>query len=115
MRMKFYFCIMNVIQNIKKLRIEKNINQDVIAMALGFDVSNWNKIENGKQQLKVNQLEKIAQVLGVRVIDLFTYPEVYVNPSSLKNEHISITFDVPIENKAALLRMIHPEAKVPKK
>lgn len=101
---------MNVIQNIKKLRIEKNVNQDVIAMALGFDVSNWNKIENGKQQLKVNQLEKIAQVLGVRVIDIFTYPEVYVNPSELTNsERISITFDVPIENKSTLLRMIHPQ------
>lgn len=102
---------MDVIQNIKKIRIAKNINQDVIAMALGFDVSNWNKIENGKQQLKVNQLEKIAQVLGVKVIDLFTYPDVYVNPSTLHNgERISVTFDIPIDNKPALLKMINAKS-----
>ncbi len=99
---------MDIVQNIKKIRIAKNINQDVIAMALGFDVSNWNKIENGKQQLKVNQLEKIAQVLGVNVIDIFTYPDVYVNPATLRNgERISVTFDIPLENKANLLKMIH--------
>lgn len=84
---------MNIVQNIKKIRTEKNIGQDVIAIALGFDVSNWNRIENGKQQLKVNQLEKIAQALGVRVIDLFTYPAEYVDPKTLQDdERISVTF-----------------------
>lgn len=101
------FVNMNVIYNIKKIRNEKNISQEVIALALGFDVSNWNKIENGKQQLKVNQLEKIAQVLDVRVIDLFTYPERYLAPDSIQScEKISVTFEISPEHKELLLRLI---------
>jgi transcriptional regulator with XRE-family HTH domain len=73
---------MNVIDNIVKIRKEKGISQEYIAFAIHCDASNWNKIENGKQQLKVNHLAKIAEVLKVEVIDLFTYPKKYVDAST---------------------------------
>lgn len=101
---------MNVIDNIRKIRQEKGVSQAVISQACGFDQSNWNKIENGKQQLKVDQLEKIAHALGVDVIYLFTYPKVYVDSSTLKNyERISVTFEISPDKRDVLLKLVTGE------
>ena len=53
---------MEITKNIKTLRLERGVNQETIADALQFDIANWSRIENGKQELKVNQLETIAKV-----------------------------------------------------
>lgn len=98
---------MKVIENIKKIRLEKGISQECIAMAIGCDQSNWNKIETGKQQLKVNQLEKIAEILGVDVIYLFTYPKVYVDATTVNtSERISVTFEVAPDKKDVIMQLV---------
>jgi transcriptional regulator with XRE-family HTH domain len=98
---------MNVVQNIKEIRLKKGINQDIIADALDFDIANWSRIENGKQELKVDHLEKIANVLNVAVIDLFTYPEVYVNRKTIEEaERISVTFEVSPDKRDILLSLV---------
>lgn len=98
---------MNVVENIRKIRLEKGVSQEDIANSLGFDPSNWNKIENGKQQLKVNQLAKIAETLGVEVIDLFTYPKKYVDSSTIDNyERISVTFEISPDKRDVLLKLM---------
>ena len=98
---------MNVTENIKSIRLEKGITQEVIADALGFDVANYSRIENNKQELRVSQLEKIASVLGVRVIDLFTYPKEYVDKESVANaERISVIFEVSPDKRDILLNLV---------
>ena len=98
---------MKLVQNIKQIRLDKGINQDLIADALNFDVANWSRIENGKQELKVAHLEKIANVLGVNVIDMFTYPHVYVNKDTLDiAERISVTFEVSPDKRDILLSLV---------
>lgn len=98
---------MNVIENIKKIRQEKGLTQLDIAIALDFDQSNWNKIEKGTQQLKVNQLEKIAKLFGLEVIDLFTYPKKYVDSSTIENfERISVTFEISPDKRDVLLKLV---------
>lgn len=101
------FDYMKLVQNIKQIRLDKGINQDLIADALNFDVANWSRIENGKQELKVAHLEKIANVLGVNVIDMFTYPHVYVNKDTLDiAERISVTFEVSPDKRDILLSLV---------
>ena len=98
---------MDIIKNIKAIRLEKKINQDQIAEALGFDIANYSRIENGKQELKVKQLEIIANVLGVTVIDLFTYPKHYVDNDTIKeSERISVTFEVSPDKRDILLNLV---------
>jgi len=99
--------IMDIIRNIKNIRLEKGVNQEVIANELGFDIANWSRIENGKQELKVGQLEKIAKVLQVEVIDLFTYPKKYVDKDEVGSaERISITFEVSPDKRDILLNLV---------
>ena len=101
------FAAMNVINNIIKIRKEKGISQEDIAFAINCDASNWNKIENGKQQLKVNHLAKIAEILKVDIIYLFTYPKTYVDASTVENyEKISVTFEVSPDKRDILLNLV---------
>ena len=98
---------MDIIRNIKNNRLEKGVNQEVIANELGFDIANWSRIENGKQELKVGQLEKIAKALQVEVIDLFTYPKKYVDKDEVGSaERISITFEVSPDKRDILLNLV---------
>lgn len=59
-----------VIEKIKELRIKKNIAQNYIAQALGLTVSAYNRVENNKTQLTINNLYTIAQTLEVGVEEL---------------------------------------------
>jgi len=72
---------METLANIKRLRMIKNIKQSDLAAALNIQTSAYSKIETGDRELKLSELSKIAYLLGVRVIDLFTYPDVYEKKS----------------------------------
>ena len=99
---------MNVVQNIKEIRTAKGINQDVIAEALSVDIAVISKIENGKRELKVNELSKISNCLGVDILYLFTYPKVFVDKESLppNNDKISVTFEISPDKREHLLKLI---------
>ena len=81
--------IMNAIENIRLIRVEKGIPQKKIADALNVDISVISNIETGKRELKVSELEIIAKSLEVSVIDLFTYPEKYVSINNINNDDIA--------------------------
>lgn len=61
---------MNVGDNIKNLRKEKGLQQKQIAIELGIDQSNYNKIENGKREPSLDLLNKLAGLFGVSVDDI---------------------------------------------
>ncbi|MGR4859582.1 helix-turn-helix domain-containing protein [Bacteroides pyogenes] len=74
---------MNIVDNIKEIRLNKGIGQKLLADALNVDTAVISNIETGKRELKVSELEIISSCLGVEVIDLFTYPHKYVNRDTL--------------------------------
>jgi transcriptional regulator with XRE-family HTH domain len=59
--------------NIKKLREEKGLKQSTLASQLSVSVQTLSTIENGKKDLKLSQIEKIASCLNVSIIDLLEY------------------------------------------
>jgi len=69
---------MNLAGNIKEIRLQKSINQQVIADALNVDVASVSNLEKGKREIRFREIEIIANVLGVSVVDLITYPKKYV-------------------------------------
>ena len=68
---------MKIVENIKAIRLAKQIKQQALAEALGLEITAISNIENGKRELRVNELDAIANALGVSVIDLLTYPDKY--------------------------------------
>lgn len=56
--------------NIRKVRKEKNISQDGLALLCGLDRSYMGRIERGEVNLTVEKLYLIAQPLGCRAASL---------------------------------------------
>ena len=54
-------------QNIKKIRTQKGMTQGDICRALDMDRGYMSAIENGKKNITIQQLKRLAQALGVSV------------------------------------------------
>jgi len=57
-------------ENLKKIRIEKNITQTELAKKLGSDKSFVSTIENGKTNPTLSTISSLAQALGVSIDEL---------------------------------------------
>ncbi|KKW32857.1 MAG: DNA-binding protein [Candidatus Sungbacteria bacterium GWC2_49_10] len=53
--------------NIKKIRTRKGMSQGDICRALDMDRGYMSAIENGKKNITIQQLERLAQALSVSV------------------------------------------------
>ena len=51
--------------NIKKIRTRKRMSQGDVCRALDMDRGYMSAIENGKKNITIQQLERLAQALGV--------------------------------------------------
>ena len=76
---------MEIFKNIKFFREKKGYSQEVIANALSSDVSVISNIESGKRPVRFFELETIANCLEIEMIDLITYPEIYVKKANNLN------------------------------
>ena len=105
---------MNIKRNIKELRIQKSVNQQEIADALNVDVSVISNIENGKRELKVKVLEIIANVLGVSVVDLITYPKKYVEKITNDDEPAEVVLQIKLkkDKKDQVLKLVFGENNI---
>lgn len=56
--------------NLKLARIKKNLTQKQLAELVGVSVSTINRIETGKQVLRVDMLNKLVNILEVPVNEL---------------------------------------------
>jgi transcriptional regulator with XRE-family HTH domain len=54
-------------QNIKKIRISKGMSQGDICRALDMDRSYMSAIENGKKNITIQQLGRLAEALDIAV------------------------------------------------
>ena len=99
---------MNIAENIREIRLQKSINQQLIADALNVDVAVISNIEKGKRDLKVKELEIISNVLGISVIDLITYPKKYVEKNSSEEEPVEAILQIKLkrDKKEQVLKLV---------
>lgn len=57
-------------ENMKKIRLGKGMSQGDICRALNLDRAYISNVENGKQNLTISTMEKVAKVLGMNVDQL---------------------------------------------
>ncbi|HED38021.1 MAG TPA: XRE family transcriptional regulator, partial [Ignavibacteria bacterium] len=56
--------------NMKRTRLEKRMSQGDICRALNLDRAYISNVENGKQNLTISTMEKVASALGVKINEL---------------------------------------------
>ncbi len=54
-------------ENMKKIRLEKGMSQGDICRSLNLDRAYISNVENGKQNLTISTMEKVAKALGVNI------------------------------------------------
>jgi transcriptional regulator with XRE-family HTH domain len=57
--------------NLRRIRVAKNISQEMLAFDAGVDRSYLGGIERGEENPSVDTLEKIAHILNVKIRDFF--------------------------------------------
>lgn len=57
--------------HIKQLRVERKMSQRQFALMIGMDRTFLSMIESGRQNVSIDTLERVANGLGMTVIDLF--------------------------------------------
>jgi transcriptional regulator with XRE-family HTH domain len=62
----------NVAVKIKQLREQSGLNQSQIAKILGVDQSFISKCENGERQYNIDSIEKLCNLFGCTISDLYT-------------------------------------------
>ena len=68
----------NIQENIEAVRKEKGVNQTVLAERLGVTQATYSGYITKNQDLKYQVILDIADKLEVNIIDIITYPDVYV-------------------------------------
>jgi transcriptional regulator with XRE-family HTH domain len=95
---------MSLGDQIRKIRLKRGISQQFISDSIGVSQSKFNRIENGKSDILLNELMQICQILRINYIDLLQsthsnqsvekdeveIPEIYKEIKSLKNELVEI-------------------------
>lgn len=71
---------------IKEFRIQKGLTQKQLGEKCGIADSNIRKYENGKQNPKIETLQKIADALEVSVSDLLPSDYIYIE-KTINNKH----------------------------
>lgn len=98
---------MKIYETIRTLRLEKSINQQIIADALHCDVSVVSNIELGKRDARFSEIEIIAKILHMSVIDLIGYPKKYVEKTSEPDQiQAVLQITLPKDKKEEVLRTV---------
>jgi len=77
--------IMNIGENIRKYRLEKDKKQQEIYEAIGVNQSSYSKIENNKYKLDIDTLKNIATALEVDLSKLIGEDKIEINHTKNDN------------------------------
>lgn len=96
-----------IANNIRKILNDRNFTQKALADCAGMSDTQFSLAINGHRPFSLESLSNIAKSLDMRLIDIFTYPDVY-QAVDKENEEVtaSITVQLKDEKKAQVLRLL---------
>lgn len=101
---------MNIGENIKRIRKDKGLQQKQVALEIGLDQSNYNKIENGKREPSIEVLNKLANLFGVTVDDILNpdkeLPKEVTVEDKTTLEQVRLIQELEEEDKHVIFKMI---------
>ena len=73
---------MQVEGSLRKFRLVRNFKQAYLAQALGMSQQNYQKIETGKIKLDITKAERLAELLEVKLEEIYTSPALAPPPDT---------------------------------
>jgi len=102
----------NILENIEAIRKEKGLNQAVVAEALGVKQPAYSNYITRNSDIYFNRLSQIADALGVSVIDIITYPDIYIKKEDIIREQpIEAVLQIKLQadKKEQVLKLVFGE------
>jgi transcriptional regulator with XRE-family HTH domain len=101
---------MNIEDNIKAIREEKNLKQIEVANFIGVDKSAYSKIEKGQRALTVEELQKMARLFDMTTDQIINFdgnmPQEVVIEDKPDNEQLKLIQQLDEEDKQIVFRVI---------
>lgn len=105
-----------IVENVRKIMNERNLTQYTISQYIGTSESQCSKIMKGDVKLTIPQLENLARNLSLSVIDIITYPDVYVRKTDNEPEPEPVEAVLQIklmkEKKDQVLKLVFGENNI---
>ena len=104
------FVIMNISENIKKIREEKGLLQKQVATHINVSKSTYSKIEKSLRDVTVIELHKIAELFNITVDQIINYDDGLPNEVILEekneDERFKLINKLDEEDKNTILKII---------
>ena len=106
----YYFCCMNLHDNIKAIREEKNLKQIEVANHIGVDKSAYSKIEKGMRALTIDELQKMAQLFNMTTDQILNHdgkiPQNVVIEDKTASEQVRLMAQLNEKDKSTVMNII---------
>ncbi|MEN9655653.1 MAG: hypothetical protein RL311_561 [Bacteroidota bacterium] len=101
---------MNLADNIKTIREEKNLKQIEVANHIGVDKSAYSKVEKGLRSLTVEELQKMAQLFNLTTDQIINYdgkmPKEVVIEDKTAVEQMRLIQQLEDEDRQTIFKLI---------
>ncbi len=96
-----------IIENLRKIMNERGVTQETMAFYGEIDNSAMSKIFNYTQRMSFAVLSKISKGIGMKEIDVITYPEVF-RPESKASDPVEAILQIRLQKdkKDQVLRLV---------
>ena len=104
------FVIMNIAENIKKIREEKGLLQKQVATHINVSKSTYSKIEKSLRDVTVIELHKIAELFNITVDQIINYddglPKEIILEEKNEDERFKLINNLDEDDKNTILKII---------
>ena len=102
-----------ILRNIRAIRESRGFSQEQMADLMKISQSQYARFERGATKADLETVYKFCEVVNFRVIDLITYPKVYIDPEAISrlipsNNEIKATLQIELdaEKKEQVLKLV---------
>ena len=104
------FVLMNIADNIKRIREEKGLLQKQVAEHINVDKSTYSKIEKSLRDVTVIELNKIAQLFNMTVDQIINLedkiPQAVILEDKTEDERLKLIDKLDEEDKSTIFKII---------
>lgn len=104
------FVVMNIAENIKRLREEKGLLQKQVATHINVSKSTYSKIEKSLRDITVEELHKIAQLFDLTVDQIINLeddiPQAITLEDKTEDERLKLIDKLDEEDKSTIFKII---------
>jgi len=103
-----------ITENLRKIIALRKLKQSVVGEFADISESQFSRVLSGSVQLSINQLANIASGLNMSVIDIITYPDIYVlkDKKDEDESEVLLQFKLRKEKKDQIIRLLFGENNI---